>query len=596
MQRQSQERLILENNFKKDFIKLVREYEEKVLYTYTSSTMKGLSNHNIIVLLRIANQDFKEKYNKLLYKHLLLVEKNARNQTDELIKLQTKKRLGQKQEQISFKDHPLTWLSKKAKDIQTKLLPNKKNKPYVVRENKKVKQYLRDHALTVSQKTAERIDKNIQEILTRSETEGTNSRGVAKHITQKFKQLKTWEAERIARTEINAANNLVTHNRLLENGLVDYKQWVSAEDSRVRKSHKKLNTEIARIGEPFSNGLMYPGDHNGPLEEFINCRCTLVPYIPDFDKIAPTDMTTWHEEDMQRLPTNTGQQIILQLNEQQKLYKVMDGYMKLYPDKLTVKPNKIQSSLDKYLRQEPILQEKLDKYIQTIYPEIPKYIKKDSEYTYSKFGNKLFLKFNLKKRIRKIRNEYNDDLYNRITKKYGATLKEYKESKDSLKGQAIKLWTGYKHELFNDWIKNGKKVLINKVPPEFEEITHKKFKEIKKELKSMEVEIEEDIVVFKGTNEKIGFKNENNQNQFKEFTATSLNEQTARNFAKYKGGKYIYEIHVPKGSKIIPILQQGNHPNQSEILFTEEHTFIEGEPYPDPEDENIIRMPLLLTS
>ena len=234
----------------------------------------------------------------------------------------------------------------------------------MVRENKPVKQYLRNHAITVSQKTAERIDKDIQKILTKSETEGTNSRGVAKHITQKFKDLKTWEAERIARTEINAANNLVSHNRLLESGLVDYKQWLTAEDGRVRTSHKHMNGEIARIGEPFSNGLQYPGDHNGPLAEFINCRCTIIPYIPDYDKIAPTNKNTWHEEDMQRLPTSTGQQITLQLQETQKLYTVMEGYMKLYPDKITIKPGKIQTTLDKFFHTKP--KSTLDKILQPL--------------------------------------------------------------------------------------------------------------------------------------------------------------------------------------------------------------------------------------
>lgn len=343
LQRQSQERLILERKFLKDFRKLVKEYKEEVLNTYTSQAEKGVPNYTISVMLRIANQDFKEKYQKLLYKHLLLVEKNARNQTDELIKLQQKKRLGQKQEQISFKELPLTWISTKA---QTLLAPINK-KPYVIRENKPVKQYLKNLSINSSQKTAERIDRDINKILTESETQGTNSRGVAKLLTKKYKQLETWEAERIARTEINAANNLVSHQRLLESGLVDYKQWVSAEDGRVRTSHKHLNGEIARIGEPFSNGLQYPGDHNGRVEEFINCRCTLVPYIPDYDKIAP-NKSTFRESEMQRLPTSKGQQITLQLQENMKLYEVMEGYMKLYPDSITIKPSKIQTTLDSF--------------------------------------------------------------------------------------------------------------------------------------------------------------------------------------------------------------------------------------------------------
>ena len=229
--------------------------------------------------------------------------------------------------------------------------------------------------------------------------------------------------------------------------------------------------------------------------------------------------------------------------------------------------------------------------------ELPDYIRNDSEYTFSRFGNKLFIKLNLNKRMRKIGDKYNDNLYNRISKKFNTTLLEYEKIEGTLKHKAIHIWTGNKHEIFNQWIKRGKEALFNKVPIELEEDTHKLFKDIKNELIAQEVPIDTDIVVFKGTSEEIGIHLEGNKLKFTEFTATSLNEQTAKNFIRNKNGKrYIYEIHVPKGTKIIPILQQGRHPHQSEILFSEEHTFIEGQRYNDPSDENTIRVPILLTS
>jgi SPP1 gp7 family putative phage head morphogenesis protein len=135
-----------------------------------------------------------------------------------------------------------------------------------------VHDYLRDHSITVSEKTRNRINKDIQEILTTSEKEGIGNKQVADKIKQKFNQLETWEARRIARTEINAANNLIAHNELLSNDLVDYKMWVATSDNRTRDTHRELNGEITRIGHTFSNGLQYPGDHNGELKEFINCR------------------------------------------------------------------------------------------------------------------------------------------------------------------------------------------------------------------------------------------------------------------------------------------------------------------------------------
>ena len=54
------------------------------------------------------------------------------------------------------------------------------------------------------------------------------------------------------------------------------KQWDSTLDSRTRKSHQKLDGEIVKVDEKFSNGLLYPGDSNGVASEVVNCRCALL--------------------------------------------------------------------------------------------------------------------------------------------------------------------------------------------------------------------------------------------------------------------------------------------------------------------------------
>ena len=55
------------------------------------------------------------------------------------------------------------------------------------------------------------------------------------------------------------------------------KQWIAIEDNRVRKSHSHAGVDGQRVAidEPFSNGLMFPGDPEGSAKETINCRCTL---------------------------------------------------------------------------------------------------------------------------------------------------------------------------------------------------------------------------------------------------------------------------------------------------------------------------------
>ena len=52
--------------------------------------------------------------------------------------------------------------------------------------------------------------------------------------------------------------------------------WITRQDSKVRDSHDTIHGQVRDYGEPFSNGLIEPGDENAPIEETINCRCKLV--------------------------------------------------------------------------------------------------------------------------------------------------------------------------------------------------------------------------------------------------------------------------------------------------------------------------------
>ncbi len=48
-------------------------------------------------------------------------------------------------------------------------------------------------------------------------------------------------------------------------------------DGVTRPSHAATNGEVKLLNQSFSNGLMYPGDMNAPVEEIVNCRCALLP-------------------------------------------------------------------------------------------------------------------------------------------------------------------------------------------------------------------------------------------------------------------------------------------------------------------------------
>lgn len=86
-------------------------------------------------------------------------------------------------------------------------------------------------------------------------------------------------AVRIARTEghrIQIQSTIDTCYKAKEKGADVVKQWDSTLDKRTRKSHQKVDGEIRELDEPFSNGLMFPGDPAGGAAEVVNCRCALL--------------------------------------------------------------------------------------------------------------------------------------------------------------------------------------------------------------------------------------------------------------------------------------------------------------------------------
>ena len=87
--------------------------------------------------------------------------------------------------------------------------------------------------------------------------------------------------ETIARTEAMVslhASQFESMRQAIDSGAVSRqdvrKVWVATKDKRTRDTHAALDGESMGIDQPFSNGLQYPGDPNGPPEEVINCRCT----------------------------------------------------------------------------------------------------------------------------------------------------------------------------------------------------------------------------------------------------------------------------------------------------------------------------------
>lgn len=147
-----------------------------------------------------------------------------------------------------------------------------------------------------SQRTLARVTRDINQIITDGYTSGKGINIVANMITRRFDQLETWEAKRIARTEIHNSHNQGVMKIYQEVG-VSYTQWIAADDDRTRESHAEINGEIIPLGGTYSNGLEYPGDTNGDIEEWINCRCSNAPFVIPYGYMAPP-FSPFREEDL----------------------------------------------------------------------------------------------------------------------------------------------------------------------------------------------------------------------------------------------------------------------------------------------------------
>jgi hypothetical protein len=88
--------------------------------------------------------------------------------------------------------------------------------------------------------------------------------------------LTKYRARMIVRTEAVRAMNFTQTAAADEEEFEMEKQWIAIEDSRTRRAHTHAGVDGEReaLDEPYTNGLMFPGDPHGSAAQTINCRCT----------------------------------------------------------------------------------------------------------------------------------------------------------------------------------------------------------------------------------------------------------------------------------------------------------------------------------
>ena len=165
---------------------------------------------------------------------------------------------------------------------------------------------IRDHAFEASRGTMARMTGDVMDNLARSYADGLGIDEASGRLRDTFSMMQDYELRRVARTEINNLQNEGAYQTERELG-VEYHMWWTAVDERRRGSHPddvhdhvSLHGQIVKVGEPFSNGLYYPGDRSdgeATIGEWINCRCRLIPFIMPPDKRAP-EASYFYERDL----------------------------------------------------------------------------------------------------------------------------------------------------------------------------------------------------------------------------------------------------------------------------------------------------------
>jgi len=120
----------------------------------------------------------------------------------------------------------------------------------------------------------------LSKTLTEGITEGEGIPKLRDRVSSVMTEAKTSRAELIARTETASTVNFGNIETMAAGGVKKH-TWLTAIDGRERPSHAAINGETVKIGEPFPNGLLYPGDPGGDASEVCNCRCTTYAEIPE---------------------------------------------------------------------------------------------------------------------------------------------------------------------------------------------------------------------------------------------------------------------------------------------------------------------------
>jgi hypothetical protein len=135
--------------------------------------------------------------------------------------------------------------------------------------DKQATAFAKSRVAKVSDDIAETTLKRVSVRVAEGIKNGNSIVETAKDIRDLFDEMSVSRSELIAQVETGIAASGGDYINAKATGLDLQKIWSNSQDEKVRESHQIR--EAVDMDDTFSNGLLYPLDPNGPIEEIANC-------------------------------------------------------------------------------------------------------------------------------------------------------------------------------------------------------------------------------------------------------------------------------------------------------------------------------------
>jgi SPP1 gp7 family putative phage head morphogenesis protein len=131
----------------------------------------------------------------------------------------------------------------------------------------------------INKTTYQRVIDSIEDTIQAGKEDGISLvdlyKNIKQSVTSTYEDRKN-QAIDIARNETGSISNAY-RDEVFKRNSIEYTEWVTADDEKVRDSHVAENGSVVALGDEFpTTKCKFPQDPDGEPEEVINCRCVCV--------------------------------------------------------------------------------------------------------------------------------------------------------------------------------------------------------------------------------------------------------------------------------------------------------------------------------